>query len=118
MIRRADDPELMALIRAIVAREVEKAVELLAASPDLARQVLGVGASRGGSSDYYFESMTHHVYAGDSALHVAAATYQREVAMELVAKGANPRARNRRGAEPLHYATDGGPGSPTWNPGA
>jgi ankyrin repeat protein len=36
----------------------------------------------------------------------------------LVAAGAAVRARNRRGAEPLHYAADGGPGSPVWNPTA
>jgi ankyrin repeat protein len=29
-----------------------------------------------------------------------------------------PRARNRRGAEPLHYASDGVPGSRSWNPAA
>jgi ankyrin repeat protein len=34
----------------------------------------------------------------------------------LVAAGADPSARNRRGAQPLHYAADGHPGSPNWNP--
>ena len=28
------------------------------------------------------------------------------------------RARNRRGAEPLHYAADGAPGAPAWDPDA
>jgi ankyrin repeat protein len=37
---------------------------------------------------------------------------------KLIATGANVRARNRRGAEPLHYAVDGMPGSRTWNPPA
>lgn len=115
---RPQDSELMTLLRAIAAREVEEASRLLAVSPGLARQVIGVGATRGDASDYYFETMSHHVYAGDSALHVAAAAYTREAAVELIAKGANPRARNRRGAEPLHYATDGVPGSPAWNPDA
>src|SRR5262249_6383901 len=32
--------------------------------------------------------------------------------------GACVRAKNRRGAEPLHYAADGVPGSRAWNPGA
>jgi hypothetical protein len=32
-----------------------------------------------------------------------------------VAHGASVRARNRRGAEPLHYAADGNPGSAGWN---
>lgn len=33
-----------------------------------------------------------------------------------MARGADIRARNRRGAEPLHASMIGGPGSPTWNP--
>ena len=32
--------------------------------------------------------------------------------------GGDVRARNRRGAEPLHYAADGAPGSRAWNPPA
>jgi ankyrin repeat protein len=60
----------------------------------------------------------HYVYAGDTALHIAAAAYQRGIAEELVSKGADVRARNRRGAEPLHYAADGIPGSDAWDPDA
>lgn len=116
--RRAHDSELMALFTAIVARDAGELSRMLATSPGLARQALGGGATRKGASDHFFEAMTHYVYAGDSALHVAAAAYQREVAVALVARGANPRARNRRGAEPLHYAADGAPGSPAWDPGA
>jgi ankyrin repeat protein len=36
----------------------------------------------------------------------------------LVEVGADVGARNRRGAQPLHYAVDGVPGSPNWNPQA
>jgi len=36
----------------------------------------------------------------------------------LLAMGAGVDARNRRGAEPLHYAADGSPGSDSWNPAA
>lgn len=35
---------------------------------------------------------------------------------ELVNAGAAVAAANRRGAEPLHYAVDGSPGSARWNP--
>ena len=49
---------------------------------------------------------------------MAAAAYQTHIAAELIAKGADVRARNRRGAQPLHYAADGGPDSPGWNPSA
>jgi ankyrin repeat protein len=108
----------MALLRAIVSREADRVSRLLAASPSLARQAVGVGATREVSTAYYFAEIAHYVYAGDTALHIAAAAYQRETAQELIAKGAQPGARNRRGAEPLHYAADGIPGSQTWNPDA
>jgi ankyrin repeat protein len=58
------------------------------------------------------------MYEGDTALHMAAAAYQTRIVEKLIAKGADVRARNRRGAEPLHYAVDGGPGLPAWNPSA
>jgi len=38
------------------------------------------------------------------------------VARLLVARGARVDARNRRGAEPLHYAADSNPDSPRWKP--
>lgn len=41
-----------------------------------------------------------------------------QLAEALLANGANPSARNRRGAEPLHYAADGVPTSAAWNPAA
>lgn len=40
------------------------------------------------------------------------------IAEELLSRGADVSARNRRGAEPLHYATDGIPGSDAWDPEA
>ena len=58
------------------------------------------------------------MYEGDSALHMGTAAYQKEIAIDLIAKGADVRAKNRRGAEPLHYASDGVPGSRRWNPPA
>jgi ankyrin repeat protein len=111
-------PTLMTLFRAIVARDGREVSRLLAASPALARQGLEVGATRQASTDYFFDEIAHYVYGGDTALHVAAAAYERKIAEVLLARGASVRARNRRGAEPLHYAADGVPGSPTWNPSA
>ncbi len=52
------------------------------------------------------------MYAGDSALHMAAAGYRWHIARELLEKGADHAAKNRRGAEPLHYAADAN----TWHP--
>jgi ankyrin repeat protein len=56
------------------------------------------------------------VYSGDTALHIAAAAYQAHVVRELVDGGAITATANRRGAQPLHYAVDGTPGSARWNP--
>jgi hypothetical protein len=106
----------MDLMRAIVAADEAAVSRLLLASPDLARAALAEGATRKGASDYRFEEIGHYVYKGDTALHVAAAAYRHAIASVLLKAGANVRARNRRGAEPLHYAADGGPGSSSWNP--
>ena len=67
---------------------------------------------------YHMDKIGHYIYARDTALHLAAAAYRREVAQKLIAMDADARAKNRRGAEPLHYAADGLPGSSSWNPDA
>ena len=67
-----------------------------------------------GASDFFFTEIAHYLYAGDTALHMAAAAFRRPVAELLVAQGADCRAKNRRGAEPLHYAADAN----HWNPTA
>ncbi|HEV7427133.1 MAG TPA: ankyrin repeat domain-containing protein [Thermoanaerobaculia bacterium] len=90
----------------------------MADSPALAQIAVAVGASHDDAETYFFNEIMHYVYAGDTALHVAAAAYQRDIAEDLVSAGANVHARNRRGAEPLHYAADGIPGSDAWDPGA
>ena len=82
----------------------------LDSAPDLAIRSIRVGASRQDPDTYFLVAIHHYVYAGDTALHVAAAAHQPELAESLVARGADVRARNRRGAEPLHYAADGSPG--------
>ena len=46
----------------------------------------------------FFEQILHYMYEGDTALHIAAAAYQIRIAEELIARGADVRARNRRGA--------------------
>ena len=109
---------LLTLLRVIASRDRRTISRLLAEAPSLARLALRVGASRDDERTYYLEEIAHYAYAGDTPLHIAAAAYQRDIAEELVSRGANVSARNRRGAEPLHYAADGTPGSPSWNPDA
>ena len=69
-----------------------------------------------GAKTYFLTAINHYVYSGDTALHISAAADQRQLAESLVTRGADVRARNRRGAEPLHYAADGGPGANGWDP--
>lgn len=112
------DPALMTLIRAIVAGDRVAVAELLAEAPALVTAGLQQGATAEASSEYFLEAASHHVHAGDTALHAAAMAYRPSIVCDLMAAGADVRATNRRGAQPLHYAADGLPGSPTWNPGA
>src|SRR4030095_1030210 len=63
---------------------------------------------------FFFADIAHYLYGGDTALHLAAAAFRRPVAELLVAHGADCRAKNRRRAEPLHYAADAN----RWNPAA
>jgi hypothetical protein len=114
----ADDSALMRLIRAIAAGDVTTASRLLSASPSLASAHVERGATREAATDFFLDEIRHYVYAGDTALHIAAAAYQPEFARALVSAGADVGAKNRRGAQPLHYAADGGPGSASWNPEA
>jgi ankyrin repeat protein len=104
----SDEP-LLKLARAIGAGDTAEALRQLAASPELAKTAFADGATRQAPKGYY---------KGDTALHIAAAGYRTEIVRALVAAGADVRARNRRGIEPLHYASVGQPGSPSWNPGA
>jgi ankyrin repeat protein len=116
--RRRDerDRSLLALFGAIVSGDDLEVARWLTSSPDLATCPIHVGASRHGPEGYFLGAIRHYVYAGDTALHVAAAAHQREVARSLVSRGADVLARNRRGAEPLHYAADGSPGAEYWDP--
>jgi ankyrin repeat protein len=108
----------MFLIKAIVANDFSKVEKLLAESPNLSGQHLTEGASRKTARDFYFQYLAHYLYEGDTPLHAASAGYRTEIVELLINSGADVHARNRRGAEPLHYAADGGPRSITWNPDA
>src|SRR5256885_5062043 len=114
----ADATALMTLMRGIVAGDITEVARSLAAAPYLASASLRQGATRQSAQDHFFDEIAHYVYAGDTALHVAAAGYRHALVPELTSVGAHVRARNRRGAEPLHYAADGMPGSPHWDPSA
>jgi Ankyrin repeats (many copies)/Ankyrin repeat len=84
------------------------------ASLEIAPELATAGLDR--RDEHYIAGCLAQVYEGDTALHAAAFAYDGEIARELVARGADVRARNRRGAEPLHAAVIGVPGAPSWNP--
>jgi hypothetical protein len=106
------EPRFLDFIRLVVAGEIDEVGRHLAASRALATTSLDVGATRQAASTFFLADISHYVYCGDTALHLAAAAFRRPVAELLVAHGAGCRARNRRGAEPLHYAADAN----HWNP--
>jgi ankyrin repeat protein len=112
------DEAFMALAREIVAGDTATVTRILDRSPGLVTAHLVHGATRQDPIPYFFEEIRHSVYAGDTALHVGAAGYRTDIARALVDRGAAVEPKNRRGAEPLHYAVDGVPGSTYWDPPA
>ena len=105
------DASLLDLVEAIRARDTQAALAILKANPALAK------AAFPNNGKFKFPVGAYY-YVGDTALHFAANAYDAKVAGQLIADGADVRARNRRGHEPLHLAASGLPGEPGWNPTA
>ncbi|MBV8386577.1 MAG: ankyrin repeat domain-containing protein [Acidimicrobiia bacterium] len=89
---------------------------MLRVTPQLALAAMEVGATRQDATTYYLEAIHHYVYAGDTPLHIAAASHRPDIVRMLLDLGADVGARNRRGAQPLHYAADGAANSDGWDP--
>ncbi len=106
------------LILAIINANRTKVSALLKNHPGLATHASTQGASRENPQKYFFKKIRHYLYAGDTALHMAAAAMRPAEVKILLDLEADPNAKNRRGAGPLHYATDGGPGLSHWRPAA
>src|SRR5256885_11605608 len=102
-----DASAFLQLVRLIVKSDVANVARRLRADPSLATMASPVGATRQRAAHFFFTEIGHYIYAGDTALHMAAAAFSRPMAELLVSHGADCRAKNRRGAEPLHYAADG-----------
>jgi hypothetical protein len=110
------DQELLAFMRTIADGDETTATGSLSGAPQLATARLTTGGTRATSEEYFLSARHLQLYAGDTALHVAAASYDTTIARKLIATGADVRARNRRGATPLHAAVVGVPGSSSWDP--
>ena len=105
-------------IEVIASGRTEVAISLLKISPKFAKESAARGAIRQEAKANFLNRIGHYIYEGDTALHISAAAKDTRLVEELLDRGADVRAKNRRGAEPLHYAVDGGPNSPIWNPDA
>jgi hypothetical protein len=108
----AGTTHLTRLLVAIADLDHEAAADLLRATPSLAT------ASLPRHEEFFLAERLAQVYEGDTALHAAGFSYDLEMARDLIRRGADVRARNRRDAEPLHAAVIGVPGSASWNPTA
>jgi ankyrin repeat protein len=110
VIAVADGAELIELMDTIANLDQQAARDLLVATPSLATVKLAR------KDEFFLAARFAQIYEGDTALHAAGFSYDAEIARVLIALGADIRAKNRRGAEPLHAAVIGNPGSITWNP--
>jgi ankyrin repeat protein len=106
--------DFLDFVRLIVRGDIDEIARRLKADPALAIARAEIGATRQHAKDFFFKEIAHYLYGGDTALHMAAAAFRRSHAELLVAHGADCRAKNRRGAEPLHYAAD----TNRWEPAA
>jgi ankyrin repeat protein len=104
------DGSLTSLLVAIANFDHKAVVGLLGATPSLATARLAR------ADEFFVAERLAQVYEGDTALHAAGFSYDREMARDLIARGAQIRARNRRGGEPLHAAVIGVPGTASWHP--
>lgn len=96
------------LVRAILEDDRSRARKLLESEPGFAN-----GTFEGAMPCLEFG---HWIYAGDTALHLAAAGHRREIAALLLEAGADPNAEGgHRDARPLHYASDGNPNLASWS---
>jgi hypothetical protein len=100
---------MKAMLAAIIDDDRLKVEELLKADPGLATRLID-------QARLYETKIVHWLYAGDTALHLAAAGHRVELLRQLLAAGADPNATaNHRQSSPLHYAADGYINGPDWD---
>ncbi len=111
------DAALSALAKMIAAGDAEAVARCLEAEPSLARARFVRGATRSDARDFWLDGIGY-AYAGATALHVAAAAHDPALGQMLIRAGADVAAADRHGAQPIHLAAMGMPGSPRWRPSA
>lgn len=111
------DTALRKLVVAIAAGDAAEFSRLLSQDPELAKAHFETtNATRQSAKENLVASIGKYIYRGDTALHFAAAAHDPQMIRSLISMGADVRAKNRLGDEPLHSAATGNPGSPRWNP--
>jgi hypothetical protein len=102
-------PSMETILTAILNDDRPRVKKLLKADPRLATSLID-------EARLYQSKIVHWIYAGDTALHLAAAGYRVELVQLLLAAGADPNSTaNHRQSGPLHYAADGYINGPDWN---
>lgn len=97
------------IISAIVDDDVDTVKRLVESEPSLISSLIQ-------TPKLHTSGISHWIYVGDTALHLAAAGYRVEIVSLLLKLGADPNAaRNRRKSTPLHYAADGAITGPAWD---
>src|SRR5260221_2824533 len=97
------------LLAAIVEADQLTVAKLLQVDSGLATRLIA-------QPKLYNSKIRHWIYAGDTALHLAAAGYRVEIVRLLLAAGADTNStKNHRKSGPLHYAADGYITGPAWN---
>src|SRR5262245_65116957 len=96
--------QFLDFIRLVTIGDVGTVSRELTLAPSLALTASDVGASRSNESEFFFTEIAHYLYAGDTALHMAAAALRRDVVELLGAPGADSRAKQRRGSRPPRAA--------------
>ena len=79
------DLGLWSLFKAIASGDRERVLRVVEATPRLAAAPTRTGASRQTSLPYFLDAIQLQVYAGDTALHIAAAAYRGDLAEDLIA---------------------------------
>jgi hypothetical protein len=98
-----------AILTAILDDDRPRVMELLKADPGLATCLIA-------EARLCESKIVHWIYAGDTALHLAAAGHRVGLVRLLLAAGADPNStKNHRNSGPLHYAADGFINGPDWN---
>jgi hypothetical protein len=115
----SSDAALRDLVNAIGGGDSAKVSRLLADHPELAKAHFETtNVTRLSAKQDLVPSIGRYIYRDDTALHFAAAAHNTQIASTLISKGADVRAKNRLGDEPLIVAAIGNPGSDRWNPAA